>query len=75
MLPSMDFEIVSADDMPSWVLQPLPGHIQDAIAILEAAIAGLKGRGYRVLNSAICYLWDQPVPSDGEWLREMGIAP
>lgn len=38
----MTFEIVNADDMPSWVLQPLAGHIQDAIGILEE---GYSGRG------------------------------
>lgn len=73
----MTFEIVNADDMPSWVLQPLPGPIQDAIDILEAAIDQLTRDqpGYHLLKSAICYLWDQPVSSDAQWLRQMGIEP
>lgn len=71
----MTFEIVNADDMPSWVLQALPAHSQDAIDILEGLIKTVEGRGFYKLNSAICYLWDQPVPSDDQWLREMGIAP
>lgn len=52
----MTFEIVNADDMPSWVLQPLAAHIQEAIDILESLIKGLKGPGFDKLNSAICYL-------------------
>lgn len=71
----MTFEIVNADDMPSWVLQPLAAHIQEAIDILESLIKGLKGPGFDKLNSAICYLWDQPAPSDDQWLKQMGIAP
>lgn len=56
------------------MLQPLPPDVQDAIDILADSIDGLEGRAYRNLNSAICYLWDQPF-GDAGWLREMGIAP
>jgi hypothetical protein len=75
MLPAMTYRRIKLDDLPSWVLQPLPQHVQDAIGILEAAMEKVKGRGYYILNSAICYLENQGPPDDTEWLRQMGIEP
>lgn len=70
----MTFEIVNADEVPSWALQPLAPHVADAIEILFEAMDSVRSRRVAMrLQSAICYLWNQP-PSDTEWLGQMGIA-
>jgi hypothetical protein len=85
-ISSLQFRVVSDDEVPSWVLQPLPPDVQDAIDILEEALDELRRyleqpfrlrywRARHRISDAIVHLEQQPQPTDEEWLREMGIEP
>lgn len=75
--------IIPHDEVPAWLLAPLPPDIDDAVDILRAACRELEPhlerpfrlrywRAYRHLLDAIYYLSHRRAPTDEEFLREMG---